>query len=268
MKAALTPSLRVAFPKGRHFAVTWGISDTHGGMTSALLQRSRAFVQLGGVHVDVLTFDTGSNYPSLGEKLRVQGELVDGMGLRNLWDWLRDNPSPEASASGLDLRAFAPLSATSFASATERSGRALTRNRYASDGRTVLQTDHYRLDGSLLVSDRRDIQTPGIRGGRSVVLCDETGTPVRSWTSIWALYRFWLDQLSGRSQSYFIVDSKTAANFMTSYRRPFAVTLHVVHSSHLATAERPFAPLKPSRKHVFENLASFDAVVLLTQRQR
>ena len=84
---------------GRHFVVTWGISDTFGGMTGAFLHRSRAFVRLGGVHVDVLTFDARPDYPDVERRLRDRGQLIDGMGLLNLWDWLRDHPSPEKFAS-------------------------------------------------------------------------------------------------------------------------------------------------------------------------
>ena len=44
-------------PDGRQLAVTWGIPDRYGGMTSALLHRSRAFVRLAGREVDIVTFD-------------------------------------------------------------------------------------------------------------------------------------------------------------------------------------------------------------------
>ncbi len=51
------PGPQVPFPPGRQFAVTWSIPHGFGGMTNALLHRSRAFVQLAGQPVDVLTFD-------------------------------------------------------------------------------------------------------------------------------------------------------------------------------------------------------------------
>ena len=44
-------------PRGPQFAVTWSIPDDYGGMTAAMLARSSAFSRLGGVPVDVLTFD-------------------------------------------------------------------------------------------------------------------------------------------------------------------------------------------------------------------
>ncbi len=104
------------------------------------------------------------------------------------------------------------------------------------------------------------------------MLCDADGTPLRSWGRIWGLYRFWLDELrrgegQRRAPSFFIVDSKTMAPFAMGYRRKRAVMLHQVHASHLSGSD-PAGPLRESRRAVFEQLDGFDAVVLLTQRQR
>ena len=213
---------KVAFPRGRQFAMTWSVPDDFGGMTSALLHRSRAFVRLGGVPVDVLTFDPGLDVVATEQRLRERGELIDGMRLLNLYDWFRATPISADARGSLDLEAhaFTPL---------EGPGEGRSRARTASDG-TVLQLDHYRSDGTLVISDRRDAAEPGRLGGRSVVLCDAAGRPVRSWGSVWGLYRFWLDELRGGEPSFFIADSKTVAPFAMTYRRKRAVMMHVVHA--------------------------------------
>lgn len=258
----------VSLPDARYFAVTWGIPDTYGGMTSVLLHRSRAFQQLGGQAVEVLTFDGRPDYPTVERDLRERGELVPTMKLTNLWDWLRDNETPP-NAPGtlrLDKHSFAPLDFSPEYSTASRDGRELTRTRVAIDGGTTLQVDYYRLDGSLLASDRRDILEPGTLGGRSVVLCDRAGRPVRSWGSIWGLYRFWLDRLRGGTPSIMIVDSKTSARFMLGYRRDDAVTIHVIHGTHLSDSDPGI--IRASRTAVFGRLPEFDAVVVLTRRQK
>jgi poly(glycerol-phosphate) alpha-glucosyltransferase len=223
-------------------------------MTTALLQRSRAFVRLGGVDVDILTFDARPDYPEVERRLRAAGEVIDGMRLLNLYEWLRENPLPGGSLRPL-AHVFTPLGPAQPG--------ALTRTRTAPDG-AVLQIDHFRRDGSLLLSDRRDTHQQGVLGGRSVVLCDASGTPVRSWSRIHHLYAAWLDRLTRRQPSFMIVDSKTSARFMLSYRRPHVTTVHVVHNSHLAAD----GGLRESRRQVFEHLDDFDSVVLLTERQR
>ncbi|PJJ71830.1 poly(glycerol-phosphate) alpha-glucosyltransferase [Diaminobutyricimonas aerilata] len=247
-------------PAGRHFALTWSIPDQFGGMTSALLHRSRSFVHLGGVAVDVLTLDDRADYPEIERRLRERGELVDGMRLLNLWEWWRVN-DPRPGSIDLGRHVFAPL-APHEGELQLREGVPIRRVRRDEHGVTT-QIDHLRDDGSLAVSDRR-----GDDGARSIVVCDRDGVPVRSFGGAWAFYRHWLDRLTAKQRSFLIVDSKTTANFVLGYRRPHVVTVHVVHSSHLQGSARPIAPLRVSRARVFENLDALDAVVVLSERQR
>ena len=230
--------------------MTWGIPENYGGMTTALLQRSRAFVRLGGAEVDVLTFDPEPRYAGLEAAMLACGELVEGMRLRNLYEWLRTEPLP----GGTLRHPFTPLPASDAG--------VLLQGRLAPDG-TVLQSDHYRADGTLLLSHRRDVRVPGVIGGRSVVLCDERGVPVRSWGRIHHLYGAWLDRLTAGKPSWMVVDSKSIATFMMGYRRPHVTTVHVVHNAHLVAGE-----VRASRRAVVENLSAFDGVALLTPRQR
>ena len=238
-------------------------------MTSALLHRSRAFVRLGGAEVEVLTFDTRPDYPALEVALRARGEVIDGMRLRNLYDWLRAHVVEPGEPGRLDLdrHPFLPLGPQDGVPTTRRGDVILTRTRHAADGVTVLQVDHYRENGVLLLSDRRDVRSPGQLGGRSIVLCDADGVPVRSWGRIWALYRWWLDRLRAHERTFMIVDSKTVARFAMTYRRKKATVVHVVHASHLAD-DAPDGPLRASRRSVLEQPDAFDSIVLLTERQR
>lgn len=263
----------VRLPEGRHFALTWSIPDTFGGMTDAMLRRSAAFHRLDGVTVDVLTFDARPDTPEIELELRRRGVLVDGVRITNLYDWLRGHPLPGGSLQ-LDRDVFTPLDpsmavdtdGTGTVETRHRDERVLSRSRVDAEGGT-LQVDHYRDDGSLLLSDRRDTRVRGALGGRSVVLCDADGRPVRSWRGIRPLYRAWLDALTDGHPSYLIIDSKTVAPLLLGYRRPHIVTAHVVHASH-RSADSERHPIRRSRREVFEQLDGFDLVVLLSRRQR
>ncbi|HWI31401.1 MAG TPA: hypothetical protein VNT50_07905, partial [Microbacterium sp.] len=223
---------RVRMPAGRHFAVTWAIPDDFGGMTEAMFRRSRAFDQLGGVAVDVLTFDARPDYPALEATLRGQGVLSAGVRIVNLYDWLREHALSARDADAhAAAQAFAPIKGGEGVQLRTRDGQAMSRVRTDAHG-NALQIDHLRADGTVVVSDRRDVRRAGTVGGRSVVLCDRRGKPVRAWAGIWGLYTAWLDELTGSTSSYMIVDSKTIATFMLSYRRPHVVTVHLVHGSH------------------------------------
>lgn len=257
-------------PPGRHLALTWSVDEHFGGMTNAMLHRSRAFVRLGGVEVDVLTFDVRPDYPAIESRLRDRGDLVEGMRILNVWDWLREHEVTDSEPGTLDLdrHPLTPLDVAEGVVTSRRGDTVLARTRYAADGATVLQVDHYRDDGTLAVSDRCDVGSPGERGGRSIVLCDRTGTPVRSWGGSWSLYRWWLDRLRAHTRTLIIVDSKTVARLAMTYRRKKATVVHVVHASHLGAGGAPDGPLRQSRREVFEHLDAFDSVVLLTERQR
>lgn len=262
-------------PRGRHFAVTWSIPDGYGGMTAAMLARSSSFARLGGVPVQVLTFDACPDTPALEARLRERGAIADGVSIVNLVEWLRSNPLPGGRLR-LDEGEFTPLddgagdrggapAAVADDVLRRDDGRVIARVRRDADGR-VLQIDHLRDDGTLVLSDRRDRRERGTLGGRTLVLCDGTGAPVRSWRRAWPLYTAWLDALTTGHPAFMIVDSKTIAPFMLEYRRANVVTAHVVHASHRA-APGARHPIRASRREVFERLDDFDLVALLSRRQ-
>ncbi|MDA4895615.1 glycosyltransferase [Streptomyces sp. MS2A] len=244
------------FPRGRHYALTWGIPDNYGGMTSAMLHRTRAFVALGGVSVDVLTLDDRPDYAAVEERLRAAGELIDGMRLRNLWDELRVKPP---SAQRDPISPAAPLEPADGDRVVRDGDVVLLRERTDADGRFVA-ADRFRRDGTLLATDR------SVDGRRVVIVHGEDGEPLRRWGSTWKLYRWWLDRMITRMPSYLLVDSKTAARFVATYRRDHVVTVHIVHGGHRRGDAA--GTLRASREYALRRAADFDLVVVLTARQR
>ncbi|KRC61946.1 hypothetical protein ASE14_14305 [Agromyces sp. Root81] len=256
---------RIALPDGRHFAVTWSIPDAFGGMTDAMLRRSAAFHRVAGVDVDVLTFDLRPDTPELERDLRKHGVLAPGVRIVNLYDWLRSHPLPGGSLRH-DPQTFTPLTADEADETRLRGDIVMSRSRLDAQG-NALQTDHYRDDGTLLLSDRHDTRERGVIGGRSVVLCDGDGRPVRSWRRLWTMYRAWLDALTAGGPATMIVDSKTMAPFMLTYRRAHVMTAHLVHASH-RSAPSEAHPIRSSRREALEQLDDFDLVAVLSRRQR
>lgn len=247
------------FRPGRQVALTWSIPDSFGGMTGALLHRSRAFVRLGARPVDILTLDDRLDYEDVERELRAAGELIDGMRLVNIWDWLREHEgegSKHQPETGHEL-----LASSRDTVEHRRDGALLLRQHRSSAGGKIIAADRFRADGSVMVTDRHDEAT----GSRSVVLYDRHGAPQRSWGSVWSVYRYWLDQVLERDETFMIVDSKTAARFARTYRRSNVVTMHVLHGSHRSADA---TSLSASRRSVLENLSDFDSVVTLTKGQR
>lgn len=243
-------------PHGRHFALTWGIEDRYGGMTKAMLRRSRSFTRIGGVDVDILTLDDRPDYPELAARLRASGELIDGLRIRNLWDELRLSlPRTKGSAP----EPIEPLVPAADDIVSEADGVILSRQRSGGDGGTKA-VDRFRRDGSLLATERSDDLS------RRIVLYAEDGTPIRSWKSSWNLYRWWFDRLTAGKTSFLLVDSKTAARSVAGYRRENVTTVHIVHASHRLRGRA--GSLRSSRASVLRRAGEFDEIVVLTARQR
>lgn len=257
----------VQLPPGRHFAVTWSVPVVHGGRTNSMLHRSRAFAAEGGAPVEILTFDNFRDYPDIRRTLTEQGKLTDGVTLRNIWEDLASLAGDAPVLPG-EVPGFSPLGAAGIPVTTVEGGPSGRTQRFAADGTTLLQTDYLREDGTLFLSDRNDIDTPGQHGGRALTLCNAQGLPVEQWPSSWEMYRSWLDHLTGGDDAFFIVDNKHAATFMKTYRRPTATVFLMVHDSHLATAVNgPASPLSGSGEVVVPRFDGFDGVAILTHKQ-
>lgn len=250
-------------PAGSQYALTVNIPENYGGMTSSMLQRSRAFVKYADAEVTILTYEHRDDYEPVRRRLRDRGAMIDGMHLVNFWEQLAafDDATLQTVAPGLDVPLdFEPLGVRGEAVDARK------RQLLADDG-TPLQIDYFRPDGTLLMTDRA--HGPIVKA-RRLTLCDPSGQPMRAWTHMFPLYALWLDQLPRDPVAWIIVESKSSANMMIRYDRPDVAKLHVVRGSHLKTG--PGTPvtreLVTSRKPVMENIATWDALVLLTNRQR
>lgn len=231
--------------------MTWGIPDEYGGMTAALLHRSRAFRRAAGVHVDVVTFDERPDYPAVRERLRERGALCDGIWILNIYEHFRDvdrDAVPGVRQPGAMRRA----------PDEEVRGDSGSVVRWIEKDQ-VTRVEHRRRDGTTAVVDEHR------RGGRRLITSlDRSGHPTGQWRSAREFRFAWLDELLGDSPAVAIVDSKTAAARLQHYRRPNVTLIHVVHGAHTDRRGR----LTAARGSVFENLHRWDAVAFLTKTQR
>ena len=258
-------AITAPLPEGSHYAVMWGIPDLYAGMTNSMLHRCRAFVELAGTDVTILTYEYRPDYNVVRNRLRERGAMIDGMHIRNLWEDLRGwDDSELRSLSRADQ--FAPPDDNLFIPLGERGDHSdpMRHTLHDADGE-VLQMDFFRADGTMLASDRRDVPGPK---SRAFTLCDTTGHPIGTWQRIWDLYWSWLDSLPRDPIAWFIADSKTSANHLVDYHRDDAIVIHLVHGSHLAPGTgRPHGELIESRRRAFERIDEWDAVVFLTDQQ-
>lgn len=253
----------IALPRGHHYAVMWGIPDNYAGMTNSMLHRSRAFVELTGTEVTILTYEYLDDYDPVRTRLRERGAMIDGMHIVNLWEQLRtwDDEQLKRALPTFDSEelVFDPLG--------ERGSHASPLvNRLVDEDDMILQVDYFRPDGTLLATHRR--KRPQDETS-AFTLCDTSGAPLGTWAGIWGLYFFWLDTLPRDPIAWMICDSKTSANHLVDYERDDVVTMHVLHGSHLEPRSRQSTEniIRRSRERVLERLDQWDAVIFLTHQQ-
>lgn len=243
----------VTLPAGSHAAATWSIPTDFGGMTSALLRRSRAFAQEARVPVRILTFDPALDVEGARAELEERGELAPGITLHNVWADLRELPDDVVAPPPGSRPQELPVAA-----AGER-----MRVEDGEGGTGTGRHLHFRGDGTLAAVDERS------GSGRRITLYSRDGRPGRRWSSVWAMYRYWIDAVLPEKPGYVIVDSKAMVKFFASLKRNNVYTTHLVHGAHLsANATDAHGPLTASRTPVIEHLRDFDAVVFLTEGQR
>jgi poly(glycerol-phosphate) alpha-glucosyltransferase len=233
-------------------------------MTNSMLHRSRALVREAGAEVTILTYEHRDDYAPVRQKLIERGAMIEGMSLRNLWEDLRSWDDVQLKVAEDRFAGPPPEGLKPLGMDGDQSSHLIHKAWYPTG--KLRQIDYYREDGTLLACNQ--FGEPGTFR-RRLTLCDTSGTPLGTWRGPWSLYYLWLDSLPRDPMAYLICDSKTTATHLTSYRRPDVVTIHVIRGSHLLTGSgRPHGTLKQSRKVVMENLASWDAVVFLTEEQR
>ncbi|WGW12315.1 glycosyltransferase [Saxibacter everestensis] len=255
-----------SFPDCQHFALTWSIPESYAGMTSALLRRSRSFVQEYGAATDVLTFDSDTDYAVTRKVVADRGDVIQGVRIRNMWEELR-----QFSNHQLGRKLFERVEAPFFSPLAPGEGVVagkLKRTR-SNDAGAIVQADHFRDDGTLLVSDRRDVSDKSWPSQRVVTLCDRQGRPVHTWDSPRPLYFFWLDSVVRKDPSVMIVDSKTVGNFLHEYKRHNVVTLYLLHNTHFKKGGSSSVDvISALRGPALRAMDHYDGVIALTASQK
>ena len=255
MRAA-TPRIVTAF---------WHMPEHIGGMTSTAFTRA-SLLEEAGYRCEAVVFSPLQDRPGDLRRLTSAGVLPAAGRLANLWDLLAELPDPAPKpVPKWDHRLLDDANTEEFVVG----GVVRVRTHFATGERRILQREHLRPDGSLLVVDRQDTRTRGVPGGRRVTLFDRNERPVRAWRSIWPLYDYVLDEHLAGEPSILFYDSKVTAPYGQRYRRENVASVHVIHNLHLAQGEAPpLGILNPARAPMMRELFKFDRVVCSTDRQR
>lgn len=256
------------FPDGRYFASLGELAKNYGGTSSVVFHRSKTFVEQTGHSVDILTFGHLRDYQVLTEEMLSDGRFVPGMRFRNMWAELSAMHPAGSRVERGEFPDFSPLNDSTASEVIRGRGVPLRRFR-KSDSTVNLQIDMCRSDGSVIVSDRRDLTTSAGKPRNSLILCDAESRPVKEFQSIMELRNYWLDSVVGDDLAFLFSDTFGIAGFTHQYKRKNVVLIQTFHNNHLRHGTRGQIGYTENRYLPFlGNIDDFDATVVLTTRQK
>ena len=254
-------SIPAQLPDGDYYMVTMQIADSFGGLTAAMLERAKTFVEIGEVPTTILTFDPRPSYDPVRERMLAEGRLTKRVRILNMHESMRALPAA-ASAPMLTVDgtvagdwvlddAGHPFSYTMVDPASGQPA-------------TISFTSP---DGAVYLHEEREYNTKGGRISR--IFTRYTDTQEIRYANASELYRAWFDEIRAERPTYLIVDSKYSATHFAHYERADTYKFHIQHGYHSVAAGHAIAaPLTPQRRPVLTRQERWDGMILLTERNK
>lgn len=246
------------------YTFEWGFGDQFGGITNSAIERTNAFATHGNRRMVFLTADPNLDPKQRAAQFHAEGRFSKLVSIRNVWHELREMPdrklrkypcqitSPQGELHGPFLE---PKNGAYRAERTNREGK-------------VVRTDHFRRDGSIVVSDQHDLRIDG-RPTRRITLFTSKGEPVGQWTNLSEFYFSWLDAVIGSDLSVLITDTRGIGSRTRWYDRDNVVKVQMLHTFHLDPGRtKTDGPLNPKWKNIVINSDRWDVLGVLTEDQR
>lgn len=211
--------------------------------------------------MDILTLAPNFDAASRQDELRSEGLIGDFVRIRNLWADLRTATDESLNTLSSEVNIThgdndrSPLVGVADYDLVGASGQ-------------TLMTTRYRDDGTILATDRFDVNSVGQRGGRRITIYSRTGEAIGQWRSASAFYYAWLESMSRNATATFICDSAFVGGMMAGRKFDHMNFVQVVHSHHRDTSEKYFNNVSSGKLALLSKADSFDRVCILTDRQR
>jgi len=251
-------------PEGRYLSLAFRVSADSGGQTRALLLRNRIFATEAGVRPDVLSLGPATDYLQQRERLREQGQLVDGMRLLNIYEHYREGGWGDDEPTGETLE---DLSAH-----VVREERGVDRSVYRvihrlpGEKRPIV--DYIRRDGTtFLRMPAFSINYKSWWRGR-IQLVGAGGAVVGEYETPGQWFRRWIRDLVGDERTFVFMDSRFLVPHVAPMRGRRFHLIYQMHNIHTGEPHRWDSPMVLVYKRALERIGGLDAMVTLTARQR
>lgn len=254
-------------PRVNYFATLGELAENYRGTTNVMFHRSNAIYRATGIPVEILVFGHARDYQKLNEQMHADGRLEAGVNFRNMWDDFEvGSLTTELPIQTFD--SFHPLTDEATDEAVIGEGVKIQRVKNDQNG-NISQVDMLRSDGSLIFSECRDLATELGKTRASYILANNSGQPVLKFNTITAYRNFWLDHVIGAEKAVLFSDSFRVANYIHKYKRPNVISVQTFHNNHLHRGAATALGETEDRYLTFlRNVDDFDAVVMLTERQK
>jgi poly(glycerol-phosphate) alpha-glucosyltransferase len=250
-------------PEGRYLSLAFRVAAESGGQTKALLLRNRILATEGGVRPDILSLGPATDYPEQREKLREQGQLIDGMRLLNIYEHYRDRGWGDDQPTGEtleDMSAYVAREDTGVDGSVYR-----IIHKLPGEQRPLI--DYVRRDGSTyLRMPAFSINYKAWWRGR-IQLVGEGGAIVGEYETPGQWFRRWIRDLVGAERTFVFLDSRFVVPHVVPIRGRKFHLIYQMHNIHTGAPHRWDSPISLVYKRALERIGGMDAMVTLTQRQ-
>lgn len=248
-------------PDGDYYMITMQIADSFGGLTAAMLERAKTFVEVGGVPTTILTFDARPSYDPVRQRMIAEGRLTPAVRILNLHESLRSQPTVSSAPV---LKVADTDSGEWEADSEGRPFSYTTMDPVSGQPATISFTTP---EGSVYLHEERQYNGTGERTSRVFTRHTEQGSA--RYANAGELYRAWFDEIRSASTTHLIVDSKYSATHFAHYERDDTYKFHIMHGYHSVGAGHAItAALTPQRRPVLTRQERWDGIITLTERNK
>lgn len=254
------------------FMIVFEINARKGGMTTAMLNRSRVF-ESQGHQVHLVTFDFNPDYDAELAALIGSGRLSPGVHLTNIHKYY-------SSINTLDRSVCrSPGTPPADIGPSDTSGEVRIRREYHSAGYMVREVTidvvsgvpcaerYFTPDGFCYLTTSLNIEK-GVP--RALSLNFRDGSPSQSFTNNRHWRIDWLNRLARQEvcRPVFICDGPGSAPTVMGMERGLAYRLYQIHINHFLEPFEFGSPIDGDHRLIFSKIEGLDQVVVLTDQQR
>jgi len=252
-------------PEGRYLSLAFRVAADSGGQTRALLMRNRILATEGGVRPDVLTLGPAPDYERRRELLREQGQLVEGVGLRNIYEHFREHGWGDETPTGRTLEDLGAHRLREEPGPGGMPWRVV--HRLPGVERPII--DYLREDGSTYLRMPAFSLNYKAWWRGPILMVGEDGAILGEYETPGNWFRRWIRDLVAEGEKAFIfMDSRFVVPHVAPMRGRRFHLIYLMHNLHVGPPRRWDSEVSPVYKRALSRIDGLDAMVTLTERQR